>query len=110
MVEIHWSRRNAGRGEYQNLIFIGDMSLAEFGYGFYSCPRDNYYVVLYGELQRLANDIKVDRRHIEKTIEEELVFPIYREIDKLENEQLTSSGLTKEVKRLLEILPKPSLN
>lgn len=110
MVDIHWSKRNVGGGAYQNLIFIGDMSLTELGYGFCNCPRDNYHVVLYSELRSLANEIKFDKKHIETIIEDELVFPIYIEIDRLENEQSTSRGLTKEVKNLLEILPKPSLN
>ncbi len=111
MVDVFWSRREIGPEVYQNLIFIGDMSFIVSGYGLCNCPKNDYHVVLCsGRLQDLADDIINDRKSLAVTIEDALVFPIHREIDRLENEQSTSRGLTREVRKLLEILPEPSPN
>lgn len=110
MADVYWSKRNVCPGAHQNLIFIGDMSITESGYGLCDCPHNSYHIVPFIELSSLIERIRADRRHIERTINDELVSPIHREIDRLENEQSTSRGLTWEVRKLLEILPEPSLN
>lgn len=110
MADVYWSKRNVGPGAHQNLIFIGDISITESGYGLCNCPKNDYHVVPFAALRDLANEIRADREHIIRTINDEFVSPVDREIDRLENEQSTSRGLTREVRKLLEILPKPSPN